>query len=455
MKHLFLVLVAMLLGVALVPVIASAGAAQGLDGLVTGEAESYALRVEYDIPLPAGPGTIPHTIGEIRRSSAGENAKGLAAAPTHFDAVVAGEYINPNHELTDPKQYNYPPQTECFYPGDLVNTAFLFPTNTRPETAGLPPIARATAKCSAGPQVDLDGAAQSLDNAGLTAQDLESTTLIRTIKGVDRSETTAHASAIKIAGGVVTIGGVDISGTSSVTGAKGGAATSTRIAIHDVSVAGLRFSIADDHLIVAGQEIPLGGNQAQGVVDQANAALAASACRIDVITNPGRYPQGYLFSRPAPRVGVEADGSYAGSMRAGLLVVCDLPESVTGQVGNATGTGLSPQRIQVVVGFAYSAAGATEEPGGFGLSDLTGDLGNFALPSLNVAPAPLGDLTPTTPPAEELVPLKKPTKTIAAPLLPAATQPLAGATRMMLLVICLAAWAGLTHLGITRLRRTP
>ena len=88
-------LIALALGMTLVPLVASVSRADGLDGLVTAEAESYALRVEYDIPLPAGPGDIPHTIGEIRRTTAGENAKGLAAAPTHLGAVVIGQYVNP------------------------------------------------------------------------------------------------------------------------------------------------------------------------------------------------------------------------------------------------------------------------------------------------------------------------------------------------------------------------
>ena len=116
------------------------GSADGLDGIVTAEAESYALRVEYDIPLPIGAGTIPHTVGEIRRTSAGENAKGVAASPTQFDAVVAGTYVNPNSMIKDPKNYNRLPQAECFYPGALVDTKFAFPTDTRDQTKALPPL---------------------------------------------------------------------------------------------------------------------------------------------------------------------------------------------------------------------------------------------------------------------------------------------------------------------------
>ncbi|MEY2467652.1 MAG: hypothetical protein QOF21_350, partial [Actinomycetota bacterium] len=39
-------------------------------------------------------------------------------------------------------------------------------------------------------------------------------------------------------------------------------------------------------------------------------------------------------------------------------------------------------------------------------------------------------------------------------LVPAVTSPLDSSTRMMLFVVCLAAWIALTHLGITRLRKT-
>src|SRR5438874_10346743 len=59
-----------------------------------GETEAFAIRTEYDIPLPAGSGTIPGIIGEIRKTN-GENAKGLAAAPTNFDALVSGAVYDP------------------------------------------------------------------------------------------------------------------------------------------------------------------------------------------------------------------------------------------------------------------------------------------------------------------------------------------------------------------------
>ncbi len=445
MKRLLFGLIAMTLGLAVVPLIASA---DGLDGLVTGEAESYALRVEYDIPLPAGAGTIPYTVGEIRRTSAGENAKGLAAAPTGFGAVVAGQYVNPNHEIEDPADYNHLPQSECFYPGDLVDTHFQFPTDTRDQTKPLPPIAFSVARCGAGPVTDLKASTDGFGGTGIVARNLASTSLMQTVKGVDKAETSSHASAIEIAGGAVKIQGVDISSTSSVTGKKGGANTGTRISVNDIAIGPLTFSIADDRMLIAGQNVPLLGNVAQGTIDQANTLLTGSGCRVDVIDNPGRYPQGYLFARPNPKVGVAEDGSFAGSMRAGLLVVCDLPESVTPD-------NLTPQRIQVVVGFAYSAASATADPGGFGLPDLTGGFdGNAVLPNLSVTVPSLGELPTALVPEAPAPTKRKPTVAVVKPVLPIATSPLDSATRASLLVVCAVVWALLTHLGITRLRRT-
>lgn len=449
MKRLALGLVALLLGMMIVPLVSSVSSADGLDGLVTAEAESYALRVEYDIPLPAGPGTIPHTVGETRRTSAGENAKGVAGAPTHFDAVVAGEYVNPNHEISDPKKYNRLPQAECFYPGDLVDVAFGFPTDTRDETKAVPPVSHATAECNAGPRSQLDGSVDHYAGVGVSADNLESTSFMRTEKGADKSDTSAHASNISIAGGVVTIGGVDISSASSVTGQKGGAATSTRVSVHDVRVAGVRFSIADDQLVAGSQQVPLFGNAGQAVIDQANTALVASGCRIDVIDNPGRYPQGYLFARPTPKTGLAEDGTFAASMRAGLLVVCDLPQNVTPKE-------FTPERVQVVVGFAYSAASATADPGGFGLGDLTnGDQSVGALPSLDVAVAPTPDTPVALAPETPTAPTKhRPASTLAKQARFVAVTPLDGVTRTTLLVVCAVAWLVITHLGLSRLRRT-
>lgn len=458
MRRLALTLTALLLGIATVPLIASVGNADGLDGLVTGEAESYALHVEYDIPLPVGAGAIPHTIGEIRRTTAGENAKGLAAAPTHFEAVVAGAYATLNNNIKDPAKYNRPPQAECFYPGALVDTAFVFPTDTRKETANVPPISKATAQCNAGPSTRLIAATNSVTGPGFTARGLESISDIRTENGVAIATSSAHASGIYIAGGAIRIGSVGINGSSSVTGKKGGAKTDNGLSITDIFIGGLEFSIADNHIVLAGQKAPLSGNEAQGLFNQANKLLKGSGCTIDAVDNPARYPQGFLFSRPEPKIGVAEDGSFAASMRGGLVIVCDLPQEVTGQL-KATGLDLSPQRVQFVVGFAFTSASAKEDPGGFGIGDLGGTDGTLGtLPNLNLGgPATLPDLGGIAAPTAGVTDVEGKTtrRRALGPLLPAATTPLDSSTRSLLLVICLVIWAALTHLGITRLRRNP
>jgi len=112
-------------------------------------------------PLKTGTGSIPRVVGEVRRSVAGENSKGLSAAPTQFDAVVGGKFADPDADIKGDE--NHPPQVECFYPGDLVHTRFDFPTETRDQTAGAPATGYATAACTAGPAVDLhakNGAAE-------------------------------------------------------------------------------------------------------------------------------------------------------------------------------------------------------------------------------------------------------------------------------------------------------
>lgn len=449
-RRIGLLCVALVVGFSAVPFAPSVGNADGLDGLVTAEAESYALRVEYDIPLPVGAGTMPHTVGEIRRTSAGENAKGVAASPTHFDAVVLGTYVNPNNRIKDPKNYNKPPQAECFYPGALVDTKFAFPTDTRDQTKALPPVSRAIAKCSAGPRSELIAAAEGFGGIGLVARNLGSNSFMRTEQGVDRSDTSAHASSIDIAAGAIKIGSVDIASSSSTTGKKGGAASNTRISINDIQIGGVKFSIADDQIVLANSKIPLGGNQAQSLIDNLNSLLLGRGCRVDVVNQPLKYPQGFLFSRPDPKVGVEADGTFAGSMRAGLLIVCDLPDGFPTK-------DLSPQRVQVVVGFAYSAVGATADPGGFNLGNLGGDgTSSIGLPSINTGGLPdLGGIgSPSLEPTTSGTKAEpKPVERITSPASRIiATVPLDGATRGVLLVVCLIAWAFLTHLGITRLR---
>jgi len=185
-----------------------------------------------------------------------------------------------------------------------------------------------------------------------------------------------------------------------------------------------------------------------------NQSLKPQGCNIAVLSTPDRYPQGFVFSRPLPEIAVKADGSYAASMRAGLLVECDLPESVTGL------TTFSPNRVQAVIGFAYSKVEANDEPGGFGL----GSLGSFTsgafidVPPITVSvplPAtittdlsPLTAPAPATPSTAAAVPAPSPKTRIIATF-----HPLGSSTRWLALVLGLVAFAALTHLGIVRLRQ--
>ena len=136
-------------------------------------------------------------------------------------------------------------------------------------------------------------------------------------------------------------------------------------------------------------------------------------------------------------------------MRAGLLVLCDLPEQITGN------TDLNPQRIQVVVGFVYTATSAVDEPGGFNIGNLVGSIDT---PALAVAPPLTPTLVPDVPavPGLQAPPAPAPVKRaapIASVVPPRLTEALDSAMRWTLAIICLVAWAALTHLGITKLRR--
>jgi hypothetical protein len=170
-------------------------------------------------------------------------------------------------------------------------------------------------------------------------------------------------------------------------------------------------------------------------------------------------------------MGVAADGSLAASMQGGLLVLCDLPQSATAP------TGFSPQRMQVLIGFAYTGVAATDEPGGFGLGGLLG--GDFTdggasfgssdgftgrTSDLAAGPAALttGPLAPgadiAAPPVEAAAAEAAAPPAVAAPRPPARPRVLAvsyamdPSHRVVLALVCLAAWAALTHLGLRRLR---
>jgi hypothetical protein len=222
------------------------------------------------------------------------------------------------------------------------------------------------------------------------------------------------------------------------------------VSLTDVNAGGSSFSIANDQLVVGGQAMPLDSAAAQSFVDSVNEALTPTRCTIALGTDPRRYPQGFLLSRKEPRIGLADDGTYAASMRGGLIVFCDLPDEL------GTGTDFKPQRLQVALGFAYTAASAITEPGGFGIGDLgTGDTGAPAVTEV----AGLQVAAPTATPA-----LEAPAAAAAAPQ---AIQPVRAArrlaaplgafdmdpaTRWLLALVSVVAWAALTHAGARRLR---
>ena len=359
---------------------------------IAGETEAFALRVEYDIPLPAGPGTIPHVIGEIRRSY-GENAKGLAAAPTNLGAVVAGDVYDPwsgyngndgplhvgsvQTGINPPfDPHNTLPTTECFYPGQGANTTVKYPTDFRskdPATTSVPPLSYAHAECSPGPETQLTAWAASADSPGTATGPVgdvihtgavQGEALLRPVRGVVQSYTRASAKAVSILGGVIRVGSIEAEGTSNAQGPGGKAATTGHVAISNITAAGQTFSLANDEITVAGQTFPVDSGAGQSFVEGLNGALSPSGCQLSFLGPASSYPQGYLLSRKPPRLGVAGDGTFAASMNGGMLVLCDIPKSISDP------TTFSPQRAQILVGFEYSMARANNPPGGFSFGGL-------------------------------------------------------------------------------------
>jgi hypothetical protein len=440
---------------------------------IGGETEAFALRLEYDIPLPAGPGTIPDVIGEIRRSY-GENAKGLAAAPTNLGAVVAGDVYDPWSGYNgndgplhvgsvqtgvnppfDP--HNNLPTTECFYPGQGADTAVRYPTDfrsTNPATTNVPPVSYAHAQCSPGPQTQLIAWAASADSPGTATAPVgavihtgavQGEALLRPVNGVVRTSTRASAKAVTILGGAIRIGSIEAEGSSSSEGPGGTAATTGHVAISNISAAGQTFSLANDEITFAGQTVPVDSSPAQSFIEGLNGALSPTGCQLSLLGPASSYPQGYLLSRKPPALGVAKDGTYAASMNGGMLVLCDLPKSISDP------TTFSPQRAQILVGFEYSMARANDAPGGFSFGGLAGGISK-----------PAHELTVT-----HTLPGTKGTAAVAAKAVdaPASQQqalsslprsvrvnPLSAATRWVLIAAGLAALIVATNIAMRRLR---
>jgi hypothetical protein len=433
------------------------------------EGDAFVARIEYDIPLPAGSGSIARVTGRVGPPT-GENAYGLAAAPSHLDAVVSGTWFNPladEDPLTPGDQAKGPvdipdenrlPQVECFFPPDDVKVRFDFPTDVRDDTAATPPVGYAAAQCGRGPTSEVharaaDVAGGALFRSGPAGAD----GLFRPVKGVLQGTANAWAHDVALLGGAIRIASVTADGASSVTGEPGGQKTLARIALHDVDVAGTRFSVDGDQLIVAGRPEALDSAAARTVLGAANAALAPLGCSVTVVGATDRYPQGFVLARKPPDVGVRDDGTLAGSMAGGLLVVCDLPENATKP------SGFSPQRMQILVGFVYTSAAASEGVGGFGLGDLVGPPGTGAgtpvggrLGDIGALPSAVGaSPAPATPAAAPVSPAPARTpageaiapKTVAARFV--AVAGVFGAWPLWLLAALV--WLVLTDRGLHRL----
>lgn len=439
-------------------------AGNGPDGEVNAQAEAYALRVEYDIPLPAGTGTVAHVNGEARRSNAGENVHGMAAAPSELDAVVGGKYIDPQ---STGHVVNRPPQSECFYPGSLLSTSFAFPTDTQSATAPMPATSYSTAQCSAGPTLELHAQdAKPPTNGVIDVDGVAADAFASPVHDLLTSSTEARATGLSILGGVLKIGSVKAVGHSQTTGQPGGAQSSAQVVVSDIAVAGQTFSVSTGTVngkematVTAGTStVPADSPQGQSVIDSANNSLKPQGCSIAVLTSPSSYPQGYLFSRPDPEIGVKPDGTLAASYRGGLLVVCTMPRSVSDP------TTFSPQRMQMLIGFAFTSTSAHGEIGGFDFSDIgsldTGPvLGGISLDTPSITSVVTSALPGVDVPVAT-APATTPalTATVARPPRPLNEQPAVAipplrmdqGLRLLLGVVCLVAWGLLTHVGAQR-----
>jgi hypothetical protein len=436
--------------------------AQPLDGFgLVAELDAFGVRVEYDIPVPAGTGSAPQVVGAVRRSSGGEAATGVAASPTRFDPVVGGNLADPDKERKGDESNL--PQAECAYPGDLTDVVFSFPTDVRSDVAGVPPVGHASARCGAGPTLELDAAAASSDTVaalgpGLSIGGGTAEAVAGPVDGVLGAIAAARVDDVSILDGLIRVESVEAHGASATSGSADSARTEAAVDVVGVTVAGTTFDLRGGDLVVAGTRLPVGSEAAAVVLDGVDAVLAPAGCSLTVLDEPGTYPQGFLFARPDPELGVAEDGSAAASMAGGLLVECDLPQDLTAP------TGFSPQRIQVALGFAFTSVAASADIGGFGLDDLaSGDAGGPG-PGLDPPPilsggglsaAPVGPAAPS--PASAGAPVADAGPTGGGPVdeLRERIELLAAnfaADRPWVWVSALCLWLLLTHRGLERLR---
>jgi hypothetical protein len=291
---------------------------------------------------------------------------------------------------------------------------------------------------------------------GLSVRAVQADALAGPVDGVLSSSASAGATGVSILDGLIRVDAVTARGQSHTDGTAGGAASLAAIDLTGVTVAGTRFDLRNGDLVVNGTSLPAGGSAAASFIATLTAALAPSGCSVTVLDAPSAYPQGFLFSRPQPELGVSQDGSLAASMRGGLLVQCDLPQSLTAP------TGFSPERMQVALGFAYTSVAARATIGGFGLDDIGAgtDLGGIGG---GLVPAPAGaaptgadlvtpSLAPVAPPAPGGSSVSSsPVGTVLERIELLAANFAAG--RPWVWGLALALWALLTHRGLDRVRR--
>jgi hypothetical protein len=295
----------------------------------------------------------------------------------------------------------------------------------------------------------------------LTAGQVGGDALARTVKDTLDASSASRAEDVSIAGGVVKIGSVVASGHSATTGQAGGGTTRAAVSVSDIDAGGVTFGLASAisdgketvDVTVGGQTVPADSSAAQAALAAANTAIKGQGCSLTLVGSPENFPQGFLFSRPQPELGVKPDGTLAASYRGGLLIVCDMPRAVTDNLDN-----FSPERFQVLVGFAFTSASAHGAVSGFGLADLTTptpgagsgvlgatlapapDLsGTQGLPSLAAAPGPAAAASTATPAPRR-----------AAPAAAIAAFRMDTTARWAVGILGLLVWAFLTHLGARR-----
>ena len=438
---------------------------------IDGETEAFAVRVEYDLPLPGSIGTEPHVVGEIRRTF-GENAKGLAGAPTDFTAITGGAVYDPwstvngndgplapgghNTGIKDPiDPHNNLPTAECFYPGQPATTVS-WPRDLRADTKPIPPTSYANAQCGAGPTTqltawsasdDVPGSATGALGAVLHTGALAATSLLQPQHGVVTSTARASAHEVSVLGGAVRIGNVEAEGTSTAQGPGGHDATTGHVALANISAGGQLFSVADDEITVAGNRFAIDSSAGQAFLNNVNAALDGTGCKLSVLGPANPYPQGFLLSRKPPQIGVAKDGTFAASMHGGMLIVCDLPQNLT------TPTTFTPQRVQVLVGFVYSMARATAGDAGFGTGDFFAGAGSVTTPSRTI------DIPATSDEPASVVAAKNDTNGVpqTQAFVPAAGRtirykPLARTTRIIFIILGIVLLIAATNFASSRLR---